>query len=71
MANEAKFPIDLMVYQKYSAKFNEALITAFDSNRYQTINWLIDWMIKLEYVASIGSFNDGLFLAYQILRVSR
>lgn len=28
-------------------------------------------MIKLEFVVSEGLFNDGLFLCYQILRVSR
>lgn len=64
-------PIDLMKTPKFSTKYLEAQITRFDYDRYQAINFVVEWMIKLEFVVSEGLFNDGLFLCYQILRVSR
>ena len=34
-------------------------------------NFLVEWLIKLEFSVAEGLFNDAFMIAYQILRVSR
>lgn len=65
------YPIDIKQLTKYQTKFVSAQITSFDTNRFLVCNFLIEWLIKLEYLVSEGLFNDGFFVIYQILKISR
>lgn len=65
-----EIPIDVGHLAKFQ-KFQVATITGCDNKRFIAIKFIFEWMIKVEFYASEGLFNDGLFAAYQILRVAR
>lgn len=52
-------------------KYQSAKIVSFDSKRFKTINFLVEWLVKLEFIVSEGLFADAFFIAYQLLRISR
>ena len=67
-----EYPINLLQESKYqSSKFLLAQISSFDKDRYNAINYIVERLIRLEFIVSEGLFNEAFFMAYQILRICR